>query len=454
LKLPVTSGAVAVLAIIFGIPCLWAQNLGDIARQDRERRSRLSSHSPILTNDDLVRERILTPELIYRILTTQGDPGATAVSPPAPQRAEEQVPPSPVTVDMVRKIRSSAAHQPPSLEAIQPAAVAAQTLPARTLAYTEPAVAATAAIDEPVSLGEYARHLRAYRATDVNVPTPDVSPAETAVAATAVAAKEDDGISLGEYARQLRSHRTTNVDPQTPDVSTAETAVASHDDNEISLGEYARQLQSRRVAEPLVARGPAASETPADAGQPVSLGEYARHLRALRSIQTSESASIAPLPPRTEVRVLQPEIALGEYARQFRIRRAAEEYARLLAQDDTSFAAALTGDATPPIRYHEIRPGAAAQSQRQRRVVAARNNPGPAPERHIAVTVRRGDSLWRLARTYLRSGARWQSISFLNRHPGSPHLIRAGEVVLIPVVGPQRARASAVASRRPGNPIR
>ena len=392
MKLPVSSGAVAVLAIIFGIPCLWAQNLGDIARQDRERRSRLFRHSPVLTNDDLARERILTPELKYRILMTQGDPGATAASSPAPQLTEQQVPPSPVTVGMVLEIQSSAAHQPPAWEVIQPA------------------VAATAAIDEPVSLGEYARQLRAYRATGVNV--------------------------------------------QTPDVTAAETAVASHDDNEISLGEYARQLQSRRVAEPLVARGPAASETPADAGQPVSLGEYARQLRALRSIQTSESASIAPLPPRTEVRVLQPEISLGEYARQLRIRRAAEEYARLLAQDDTSFAAALSGAATPLIRYHEIRPGAAAQSQRQRRVVVARNNPGPAPERHIAVTVLRGDSLWRLARTYLGSGARWQSISFLNRHPGSPHLIRAGEVVLIPVSGPQRARASAVASRHPGNPLR
>ena len=431
MKLPVSSGAVAVLAIIFGIPCLWAQNLGDIARQDRERRSRLFRHSPVLTNDDLARERILTPELKYRILMTQGDPGATAASSPAPQLTEQQVPPSPVTVGMVLEIQSSAAHQPPAWEVIQPA------------------VAATAAIDEPVSLGEYARQLRAYRATGVNVQTPDVSTAETEVAA-----KEDDGISLGEYARQLRAYRATGVNVQTPDVTAAETAVASHDDNEISLGEYARQLQSRRVAEPLVARGPAASETPADAGQPVSLGEYARQLRALRSIQTSESASIAPLPPRTEVRVLQPEISLGEYARQLRIRRAAEEYARLLAQDDTSFAAALSGAATPLIRYHEIRPGAAAQSQRQRRVVVARNNPGPAPERHIAVTVLRGDSLWRLARTYLGSGARWQSISFLNRHPGSPHLIRAGEVVLIPVSGPQRARASAVASRHPGNPLR
>lgn len=338
MKLPVTSGAVVVLGIIFGTPCLWTQNLGDIARQDRERRSRLSSHSPVLTNDDLAREHILTPELKYRILTTQGDPGATAGSTPAPQCAEEHVTPSPVAVGMVQEIRSSAAHQPPALEVIQPASIAAQTLPARTQAYTEPAVAATAAINEPISLGEYARQLRAYRA----------------------------GFAY-------------------------------------------------------------------------------------------ESASIAPLPPPTRVTVQQqPEISLGEYARQLRLRRAAEEHARLLAQDDTSIASSLTGDADLPIRYDENRPSAAALSLRQRRVVAAvvaaKKNSSPTAQEHIAVTVRRGDSLWRLARTYLGSGARWQSISFLKNHAGLPPLIRAGEVVLIPVVGPRRARASEVASRVPGNP--
>ena len=64
-----------IVGLTFGIPFLWSQNLGDIARQDRERRSRLSSHSPVLTNDDLARDRILTPELKNRILTNPGRDG-------------------------------------------------------------------------------------------------------------------------------------------------------------------------------------------------------------------------------------------------------------------------------------------------------------------------------------------------------------------------------------------
>ena len=344
MRLRLTSGAVAVMGIVVSIPCLWAQDLGDVVRQDRERRSRLSRHAPVLTNEDLARERILTPE--WREVL------------------------SPATVGMVQQVRSSAADpMRPDIEIVAP------TLPSRTQEYTEPVFAVTATNGEPVSLGEYARQPRAYRAAHGSAQTPDAATAERAVA-----------------------------DPQ-------------------------------------------------NAG--ISLGEYARRLRVLRSMATSESASIAPLPPRTEAKTVQPEISLGEYARRLRIRRAAEEYARLLAQDDTSVAAALAGDAIPPVRNREIRPSAPSLRQRRAAVaVAARNNPGPAPEGHIAVTVRRGDSLWRLARTYLGSGARWQSISFLYRHPGSPHVIRADEVVLIAVSDSPRARAFAVASRRPGSPLR
>ena len=101
---------------------------------------------------------------------------ATALAP----AAEEPLPP--VTVDMIRQIRGSAVQPPLALEVIQPAAVAAQALPSRTQAYTEPAVAATATVDEPVSLGEYARQLRAYRAANLNVQPLDAGTAEITVA--------------------------------------------------------------------------------------------------------------------------------------------------------------------------------------------------------------------------------------------------------------------------------
>jgi hypothetical protein len=497
------SGVVAVVGLTLGIPFLWAQNLGDVAREDRERRSRLSSHSPVLTNDDLGRERILTPELKSRILRTQAGTGAVApqdVTTLAPA-AEEQVPPG--TLDRIRQIRRTAGLQRLTIEALQPASVAAQALPLRTLAYNEPAVAVPAAVDEPVSLGEYQVRSAAVPPPSIEAISPAAvsaymlpsqAPSYTEPAVGSTAAVDEPG-SLGEYARQLRAYRVPNVtvqpldagtaeitvtthgpeiplgefarelrasrlDLQAPDIAAAESPVASREE-EISLGEYARQLRLRFTAEPLIVHSPAAQESAPEGGQPLSLGEFARQLRAVRVVPAYESASITPLPPRTAVKAVEPEISLGEYARQLRMRRAAEEYMRLLAQDDPSIAAALPRAALAPIRYRAVRV-TAAPAQRQSRVpavaakklIATAKNEAAAGQERIAVTVRRGDSLWKLARVFMGSGARWQSISFVKKHRGSPNLIRAGEVVLIPVSDRQRARGTEFAKRFRGGRIR
>ena len=405
-----TVGAVAVMGIVLSVPSLWAQDLGDVARRDRERRARLAIHGPVLTNEDLQRERILTPELRSRILTqldleVSAAPDVmsiTALSIPLAPPDDGIVPP-PIAHSMVQQI-ARASRQAFEIEVLQPAAIAAQQLPGRSPEYSEPAVVLNAANNEPVSLGENVRQLR-------------VHPAESIV---------------------VRAPEATTAEINNP---------VSHE--EISLGEYARQLASRHMAEPLVASEPAVVETAVDAGQPVSLADYTRQLRTMRTLSASESATITPLPPVEKAKARQPEISLGEYARQLRIRRAAEEYARLLAQDETP--AILTAKLSVPIRYHEIRPTPPPSLRRAAPVA----NSDPAQQGQVAVTVRRGDSLWRLARTFLGAGARWRSLSFLKGHRGSPELIREGEVVLIPVSEAQRERALAiVADRRSGRPLR
>ena len=517
MRLPRSISALAVVGLTFGVPCLWSQNLGDIARQDRERRSRLSSHAPVLTNDDLARDRILTPELKNRILRTQAGTGAgVPQDAPAAPIAEDLLPP--VTVEMIQQVRSAAvqplaieavqpaartetlaartpayiepavaviaapdkdepvspaeyqvrnaAVQPPAVDVIQPAVLQAEvlasrapsylepaveviqpaavteTLASRTPLYSEPAVAPTAAVNEPVSLGEYARRLRAYRAASVTAQPLDAGTAEPSIAS------HQQEVSLGAFARQLRAVRLAQLDLQTPEVAAAQTTVASEE--EVSLGEYARQLQLRFSARALPVSAPAADGTAADAGQPVSLGEFARQLRAVRAVPAYESANITPLPPRVEAKALDSEISLGEYARQLRIRHSAEEYMQMLAQDDADIAAVL-GQPTARLPYREIRPTPPAPSPRQDsvnlQVAPPKNNAQTVPQGQIAVTVRRGDSLWRLARLYLGSGARWQSIAFARTHRGSPDLIYAGEVVLIPVADPQRSYGMQLAKR-------
>ena len=71
------------------------------------------------------------------------------------------------------------------------------------------------------------------------------------------------------------------------------------------------------------------------------------------------------------------------------------------------------------------------------RITAVTPEPEPQP---ATVTVRRGDSLWKLARTHLGSGARWQEIYDLNRgRPqadgrslSNPNLIHIGWVLELP----------------------
>ena len=71
------------------------------------------------------------------------------------------------------------------------------------------------------------------------------------------------------------------------------------------------------------------------------------------------------------------------------------------------------------------------------RITAVTPEPEPEP---ATVTVRRGDSLWKLARIHLGSGARWQEIFDLNRGRvqadgrslSNPNLILIGWVLELP----------------------
>jgi len=59
------------------------------------------------------------------------------------------------------------------------------------------------------------------------------------------------------------------------------------------------------------------------------------------------------------------------------------------------------------------------------------------------VRVRRGNSLWRLARRYLGDGARWQEIFGMNPELTDPNLIRSGQWLRLP-----RAEARSLAQQR------
>ncbi len=510
MKRALASGVIAV--VLSGVPSICGQSLGDIARQDRQRRAHLSSHPPVLTNEDLARDRILTPELRYRILAAYG----AETGPPPPLDGSVLATVATPFSRMAAAIAPEAAAAPgpeiPAPDAIFVAAVEQMpesreqgkelvgeyTPPIRE---SESALSSVDAGGESASLGEFARQLRAEHTARgngfdeevLNVQPPPIAQTEEAISLGEYArqlrnervardngldvqvqdvqppavAQAEDGISLGEYARQLRNERVARdngLDVQVQDVQPP--AVAQAEDG-ISLGEYARQLRSERVVRDSGLDVEVQNVQPpavAQAEEEISLGEYARQLQAVRSLPPFESATLSPVPPPISVRDVNAEISLGEYARQARVRRSAEEYSRLLQADEPLTTASLALAEMAPSLSSAAIPAPAVQKTPVKKTARVRRASRPTPRMvaaavrigtlagTIAVTVRRGDSLWRLARTYLGWGARWKSMSFLQPHPGSPDLIYEGEVVLIPVPDgqtPPQSAANRHARQRP-----
>lgn len=185
--------ATLIATVVLGAGVLSAQSLGDAARQERIRRAGLEKHSQLLTNEDLSREKILP---------------ATASE--SAVRAPQAVPPQ--AANAVPAPAAPVAHRP----------VRAATPQARPQWETE---------TQEVSLGEYAREVRAARARRAaraqEEQTVSANPSAPSVAAPAApeqrpwakddspvpawTAHEQPGFSLGEYARAQRALRRKDV---------------------------------------------------------------------------------------------------------------------------------------------------------------------------------------------------------------------------------------------------
>src|SRR3990167_3069763 len=95
-------GGLFFLGFITGTTASVAQNLDDLARQDRERRANLPRRTRVYTNEDLARPRILDPEDRRAIEESQPVEEASAavavppfLPPPVPAAASEPEPEPP-----------------------------------------------------------------------------------------------------------------------------------------------------------------------------------------------------------------------------------------------------------------------------------------------------------------------------------------------------------------------
>lgn len=131
-----------------------AQDLGEAARQERERKSNLTRHVPVLTNEDLARDRIIAPPTEAPAVATAPAPAATVVNKtPATPVAVQTITPGPDQPgfslgEYARKVRQEkaerlAAHErqanPPAPAAPTAVVVTASSQPAETRTAAPPA---------------------------------------------------------------------------------------------------------------------------------------------------------------------------------------------------------------------------------------------------------------------------------------------------------------------------
>ncbi len=196
-------GAIAVV-LALGAGAASAQSLGEIARRERERRGTLTQHSPVLTNEDFQRRRILEP--VREAIREDAAQPATPVAEPV---VEAQVA-APVQVSLgeyARQLREQKAARQRQQEEVRVAAAPTpvpQSEPAPVIATSTDRVRFRDTTGRPISLGQYARQLREDRIVRESAPQIAVNQAPAPAPARSV---ETPRVSLGEYARRLQDAR-------------------------------------------------------------------------------------------------------------------------------------------------------------------------------------------------------------------------------------------------------
>jgi len=195
-----------------------------------------------------------------------------------------------------------------------------------------------------------------------------------------------------------------------------------------SLGDIARQERARKERQP---RRATRIYTEEDLARPKILDpeDHARFEAARKSWKapTGEQAAEDPRggPQSTET-------PLGDIARHYRLLKPAQETResngapRLPSQPALARPVFSRPPAAPPAeRVSEVS---------KPRAIGSREPPeGSALNTLFRVRVQRGDSLWKLAKCYLARGALWRQLAVLNPEIINPDFIRVGEWIRLPL---------------------
>jgi len=227
--------------------------------------------------------------------------------------------------------------------------------------------------------------------------------------------------SLGEVARRERERK--QAQPRAPRVYTNEDLVRP----QILDPEDRTRFEAQRQT-PAVVLTERATQVPNGVASPAELplGDVTRYYRALKQMRDQQPlVGEAALPAGGSLG----ELPLGDVARYYRRLKELREQGLLGEKAVLPSVAPLA--APTPSRLPAGRPGASdlttAPPPRVREPVRSRR-----PENRNRIRVRRGDSLWKLARRHLGEGVRWREIAALNPELSNPHHILPGQALRLP----------------------
>jgi hypothetical protein len=471
------SAAIIASATAFIAPLANAQDLGEIARQERAKKQ--NNPAPpathVYTNEDVKREEILTPEDKTRFSATT-QPAAVKPSQSAPQLASESTPlPGnanlPIGAFQTVSTAPTRTSPPTQTSLRQSAHQQTNQAPAHLIISSAPTLLAKTNSAPPTrATNSVAGKISQPAVTQVSTPAPvqalqppftKVGAAAHATAPTSLSQSIPQRAQIpGNADRLIGALPPTHPMSATPEPAAIEPAVISVAQSseiqfpttilldQMPLGDVARYYRAKKQQN--------AEATARASASPVTL-----------SVSTAAPAATlpsAPTSPTTEpflTAAALDQMPLGDVARYYRAKKREENQAIAIAA-----ASAPANNPTPPISESPAQLAPTRSAKRYPLTIAAmplasmkprtpspnspplatslrrRNTtrtspivPTALPKRAVSQTtsirIVSGDTLWQLARKYLGTGTRWHELVSLNPNIQDPRQLQIGAQLIL-----------------------
>jgi len=393
-------GATVLAAALFYASASYGQSLGDIARQERERRKQEPHQTVhVYTNEDLTREQILIPEDRERVLAARRNESAPEIQAQAVDLLALPLPNSNVTLptpEVAIIPISTELQAPPTIPTPKVVKIVAKTT--RVVVPAQPKIPALPAPALPIvsaklQLPAPQQTIQHREVSQAGTPTTVVQAKSHAAPNTPAVHAQLASVSRNRTVLHRQTHEAIALVHFEKTKPAPETKFPS--DN-VLLADSAshRSVQRRNIVEavPQVRLAPAKSAFLTSMAAPHAEPASSAPLRAAQSRRTHETIALVNF-EKTKSRAVP-----------------AFPAANVLVSQPAS---------------HEV-----VRHQPGRLSVPTRAQ--ARAETSEMVRVEHGDSLWKLAKEHLGSGMRWRELAEMNPEISDPGLIRVGDVIRLP----------------------